>query len=209
MLERMLDTNEQVVWKGKPKRWIYTLGSPMMYVIAAFWLLFDVFFFQRFMSISSFFDRKNSSFFFMITFIILHLTPVWIAIFGPIYRFFAWRSVEYIVTTRRVYLQSGLIGKDITSLGLYEIQNLTVNVGALEKMGNCGTVRLTPDYSTGTGDNRTTRHGYRMLHIDQPYEVYNLIKKLALDVSTDKSFPNAYRPSENPGYPTNPPGDSY
>ena len=33
-------------------------------------------------------------------------------------------------------------------------------------------------------------------------EVYNMVKKLQTDIYTDVMYPNAKRPSENPGYNT-------
>ena len=33
-------------------------------------------------------------------------------------------------------------------------------------------------------------------------DVYNLVKKLQMDIYTDVQYPNAKRPTENPGYNT-------
>ena len=203
MLEKMIDSNERLMWQGKPDRLLYTIGNLVIYPIAAVWLVFDLFFIRRFISFPGF---GNGGLGFMTPFLTIffafHLLPVWIAVFGPIYRFFSWTRVEYAVTTRRIYLQSGLIGRDYTSIELYEVQNLSVNVGVLERMRNCGSVRLTPDVSTGSGRSSSTRSGHRLKHIAEPYDVYNLIKRLALDITTDKHYPNELRPQQNPGYST-------
>lgn len=204
MLEKIIDQNERVMWQGKPGRLLYTIGNPIIYPFALLWLAFDLMFIMNLWSFGG--VEESSGFFgsggFMGLFFILHLLPVWIAVIGPIYRFFAWTRVEYAVTTRRIYLQSGLIGRDFKTVELYEVQNLSVNVGLLEKLQNRGTIRLIPDVSTGHGDNRTTQMGDRLKYIEKPYDVYNLIKRLAFDVTTDTRFPNAYRPGENPGYNT-------
>ncbi len=203
MLEKVIDNNEQIMWQGKPGRFLYTLGNPVFYIFALFWALVDLFIIGMIWTI----NRGGSAFSgmggFLIPFFILHLIPVWIAIFSPIYRFFAWRKIEYAITSRRVYIMSGIIGRDFQSLEHYEIQQLFVNVGLLEKMQNRGTIRLTPDVTTRSrGSNSRTTSGHRLKNIENPYDVYNLLKRLSLDVSTDVQYPNAYRPAENPGYGT-------
>ena len=180
---------------------IHGINDVGIYLIAAVWLAFDLFFI---MNLSGFALGRapGSPGFFLIPFFALHLLPVWIAVLGPLYRYFAWTRVDYVLTTRRIYLQSGLIGRDYTSLELYEVSNLTVNVGVLERLQNRGTIRLVPDVTTGYGENSSTRTGARLKHIAEPYEVYNQIKRMALNVETDTRDPNAYHPGENPGYRT-------
>ena len=41
-----------------------------------------------------------------------------------------------------------------------------------------------------------------ILDIENPYEIYPKLQKIVLDIQADIEFPNAYRPSENPGYNT-------
>ncbi len=201
LIEQMIDSNERVMWRGKPGRLLYTIGNVAIYPFALLWLAFDLIFIRGFFSFDEFSGMGGAPRF-LPFFFVIHLIPVWIAVLGPVYRFFAWTRVEYVITTRRIYLQSGLIGRDYKSVELYEVQNLSVNVGVLERMQNRGTIRLIPDVTTGHGDNQQTRMGDRLKHIEKPYEVFNLIKRLALDVTTDTRFPNAFRPGENPGYQT-------
>ena len=53
----------------------------------------------------------------------------------------------------------------------------------------------------------STKNGTRsvnsiILDIENPYEIYPKLQKIVLDIQADIEFPNAYRPSENPGYNT-------
>ncbi|MCQ3914452.1 MAG: hypothetical protein MJ201_01355 [Mycoplasmoidaceae bacterium] len=41
-----------------------------------------------------------------------------------------------------------------------------------------------------------------IIDILDPYGVYKIIEKVSREVATDISFPNAYRPENNPGYKT-------
>lgn len=111
-------------------------------------------------------------------------------------------QVEYALADRRVYHSSGIFGTDVSSLELREISNLAVSVNPVENLLGLGTIRLTPDTGTGSGRRRRTVAGYRLKHIKDPYALYNRIKKVSLDVSTDQLYPNAYRPDENSGYRT-------
>lgn len=68
------------------------------------------------------------------------------------------------------------------------MQNLRVYVGVLEAMFKRGTIRF------------GARNALR--YVENPYEVYKLIQQTAVDITTDRQFPNQLRPEENPGYHT-------
>ena len=119
-------------------------------------------------------------------FMLFHMMPVWYAIFSPIYRFLNWYRINYALTDRRIYCTSGLIGLDIASVELPDVHNLRVNVGPMEAMFKRGTIRF--------GGRNALRY------VENPYEVYKLIQQTAVDITTDRQFPNQLRPEENPGY---------
>lgn len=177
MLKEMIDANETILWEGKPNLLIYVLGNLFIYPFAALWAVFDLFILAK-----GFGFRLDFS-----LFLLFHMAPVWYAIFSPVYRFFNWFRIKYALTNKRIYFTSGIIGLDISSLELPEVQGLTVNVGVLETLLKCGTVNFTDG---------------RLLSIKQPYEVYKLIQRTALDITSDIQFPNEFRPKENPGYHT-------
>ena len=63
------------------------------------------------------------------------------------------------------------------------------------------------DVYIDTGEVRRIKNGtqsvkHAMLDIENPYEIYPKLQKIVLDIQTDVEYPNAYRPSENPGYNT-------
>lgn len=213
MLEKIIDHNERILWQGKPNKLLYVIGSPGIYIFALLWGAFDFFFIHTFMAgMSGASDFASSGpegfgFFgglkmFFSLFFLLHLAPVWIAIFSPIYRFFSWHNIEYALTDKRVYLVSGIFGRDIVNIELRDIQNLTVNVNPIENMFQLGTIQLTPDHTSYSSSGRAHHYGHRLKYIQEPYEVYHQIKRVSLDVFTDQMYPNKYRPDENPGYQT-------
>lgn len=197
---QLLDDNERELWSGRPNAALYIIGNPLFYVFAALWLLFDLRLFGSFQRADMTGFGPMASM--LIPFFLIHLAPVWVAIGGLIYRACAWHKIQYILTDRRIYQSSGLLGTDVSTLELREVSHLSVNVNPIENALGLGTIRLTPDVSVGSGDSARTVSGYRLRHIKDPYNTYNLIKRVSLDVSTDQRFPNAYRPSENPGYDT-------
>ena len=182
MLQRFTDPNENILWQGKPHRFLYILGNPLIYPFALCWGLFDLFFIGKFNAAS------HGVFPYVNFFMLFHLAPVWYAIFSPVYRFFNWYRIDYALTDKRLYFTSGLIGLDIASAELPEVQNLRVYVGVLEAMFKRGTIRF------------GARNALR--YVENPYEVYKLIQQTAVDITTDRQFPNQLRPEENPGYRT-------
>lgn len=47
MLQRFTDPNENILWQGKPHRFLYVLGNPLIYPFALCWGLFDLFFYGQ------------------------------------------------------------------------------------------------------------------------------------------------------------------
>lgn len=48
MLKNLTDPNENILWQGKPHRFLYILGNPLIYPFALCWGLFDFFFITKF-----------------------------------------------------------------------------------------------------------------------------------------------------------------
>lgn len=201
MIEKLKDSNEKILWQGKPSRFVFAIGNPFFYVFAALWGAFDYLFIKNFFSLGggayqgSFFEGFSPFFY---IFFVIHLAPVWIAIFLPIYRFLSWKNVEYALSDKRIYLISGLFGKDIISIEHRDINNLIVDVNFIENSMNLGTLILKSPMS----ENERNRNKFAFKNIKDPYDVYNLVKKVSLDVYTDQQYPNKLRPSENTGYNT-------
>lgn len=210
MLERIKSSNETVLWYDKTNRFLYAMVSPILLLFVIGWVGIDlaIYFFTRDIgevagTITQNGVSRPATFpanLFIIGFLILHSLPFWITVTLMIVRFIASKNVEYMMTDLRLYLVSGIFGKDVTNIEYREIKNLTVNVSPLENMLGLGTIILTPD--SVSSDGGVARRGIRMKHIKNPYDVYKKIKELSLDVTTDQYYPNALRPSDNPGYQT-------
>ncbi|MDU5570492.1 MAG: PH domain-containing protein [Peptoniphilus harei] len=196
MIEKIIDDNENILWRGKPNAFLYIVGNPSIYLIAIIWGLFDFFF------ISSFFREFTFINGFFIIFFIIHLFPVWFAILMPIYRIFNYGTIEYAITDKRVYISQGIFGRDVNNFEHRELTNLKVDVNFMENIKGLGTIILVYNGQEGNSSYSFKADANKFISIEDPYDVYKLLKKVSLDVATDQAYPNAYRPKENEGYNT-------
>ena len=49
MIEKIIDDNENILWRGKPNAFLYIIGNPSIYLIALIWGIFDFFLFLIFL----------------------------------------------------------------------------------------------------------------------------------------------------------------
>lgn len=204
MYRDFVDDNEKILVTAKPDKFIYTfwhLRNIAIVIFLLIWTVAVVFIGRQFLM----FDAgmfNPSLIMFRIAPLLMLAIPFVVFVVNPLVRFFQSGKIEYIITDRRVYIFSGIVGTDVQSIEYREIDKLNVNVGLLEKIRGKGTIQLTPDQSYYNGDTKHTVYGHRLIGIDNPYEVYKLLKNNTLDVVTDQQFPNEYRPSSNKGYNT-------
>ena len=136
---------------------------------------------------------------FLIPFFALHLMPVWIWLGSMISAGRRWKNTAYYVTNRRVILQGGFFAVNETSLFYKDLRNVRVRIGLLDKLFRTGDIVLD---GGGSLNRRDQTNLSAMEDLEQPHEVYNRIQKIILDMQTDMEYPNALRPTENPGYRT-------
>ena len=196
MIEKIIDDNENILWRGKPNAFLYIVGKPSIYLIALIWGIFDFFFISIFFREFSFMNG------FFIIFFIIHLFPVWFAILMPIYRVLNYGTIEYAITDKRVYISQGIFGRDVNNYEHRELTNLKVDVNFMENIKGLGTIILAYKGEEGNSAYSFKADANKFISIEDPYDVYKLLKKVSLDVATDQAYPNAYRPEENTGYNT-------
>ncbi len=188
-LQDVLFESENVLWQGKPDKFCYLWRSfGKMLPAAIIWLLFDGFFIGTMISSGA----AKDMWWFMIIFFGIHLLPVWKVIGSIIKARLEYKNVIYAVTDRRVIARNGVIGLDFENINYTDISNIRVDVTIFEKIRNVGSVFI----STSSGNSVC------FYSIEEPYVVYRKINKVFMDVTSDIHFPNAFRPSENPGYNT-------
>lgn len=196
-LEKLLDNDEKVLWQGKPVKKAFILNKIIgMLPVAILWLAFDGLFIA-FMAIG-WKQLPTIVQIILPIFFVVHLAPVWIWLVNTIFAIRQWNLTEYMITNRRVLIKSGLFAAGFKSYYYNEIQSTTVHIGFIDRLCHVGDIiildRQAPSNSKGTVNG--------IIDIENPYEVYKLLEKTTRDIATDISYPNAYRPSNNPGYKT-------
>ncbi|MGN1399128.1 MAG: PH domain-containing protein [Erysipelotrichaceae bacterium] len=194
-LMAMVSPEETILYNGKPDKKCFILEcivNPLL-PIAIVWAVID------FGIIGTSFVMIGSSWdFFIIPFMLLHLMPVWIYLFGVLFSYRRYRNTSYVVTDRAVYVSSGTFTKNFNVKPFAELSHVDLHRGIFDQMCNVGDIIMTS--SQFNQDN--TSASISIDSIQNYIEVYNLIKKLQQDIYSDIMYPNDLRPQENHGYNT-------
>ena len=187
-----LAAGETILWRGKPKKSAFIASKSLTLMpIAIVWLCFDS------VLISSAFSGGP---WFLIPFMLLHLMPVWLWLGSMITAGRRWENTNYYVTNRRIIIQGGFLAVNETTLFYKDLRNARVRIDLLDKLFHTGDVVF--DNGIYYGNSRSQNRLPHLEDLEDPYQVYERIQKIILDIQTDIEYPNAFRPAENPGYQT-------
>ncbi len=188
-IEEILDEDEQLLWKGKPKKKAFILNAFFkMMPFAIVWLCFDLFFISNVIGAAEIFDGL---YIFLIVFFAFHLMPVWIWIYNVITANKKHKNLDYAFTNKRIIVKSGIIGIDFKTIYYSEIDLVNLKVGLIDKMLHVGDIYIKS--STGATI---------LYDLENPYFISQKLQKIVVDIKTDIEFPNNLRPKENNGYNT-------
>lgn len=190
-LKSMVGTDETILYEGKPDRKCFLFESifnPLL-PVAIIWAVIDL----GFLGVGI-----TGGQLVMIPFMLFHLMPVWMYLFGVIFSFRKYKNTYYIVTDHAVYISSGVFTMNLESKTFAELSRVNLHRGIFDQMFNVGDIQITT--------NQLTRKNMPAVlginSISNYAEVYQLVKKLQRDVYTDVMYPNDLRPEENHGYRT-------
>ena len=116
-------------------------------------------------------------------------------------KLFSFSNTAYAYSTKRVMMRTGFIGTDFKTIDYDKISDIEVTVNVVERMYNVGSIRFFSG-RTQTDEGNTTKLYDCWFAIENPYEVFKLVKQTSVDIKTDFNYPNAMRPETNPGYNT-------
>ncbi len=192
--DKILNTNEKVLWEGKPKFLPYFIGAIPIVIIGLIFLYVG--------GPSNTGIHSTSAGGITIPNILIGL---FLAIAYPLYRFLSYKYVYYVITDKRVIFQSGLIGRDFKMVDYNQISNAEVNIGIIDKLfGNgSGSILISTAGTFVQGRYGPVSRPYSMMNIPNPYEVFKFFKEVSFDVKTDMDYPNKLRPDQNLGFNTN------
>ena len=145
-----------------------------------------------------FFAGDGQLLIFVIPFMLFHLMPVWIYLAGILFIAKKYRNTAYIVTDKAIYVSGGIFTHNINTKPFAELSHIDLHRGIFDQMFNVGDIIATSNQIGANGKNTTITINSVSNYID----IYNLVKKLQIDIYSDVMYPNDKRPAENHGYNT-------
>ena len=129
-VESFLNEDERILWRGRAKKSAYILGKSLsMAPFALIWLIFDsIFIFLMFFVA----DVPPSAYFFIIPFFAVHLMPVW-------------RTIEYVITNKRIIEFRGEPKFIYTSINFERIVDVSLRVNFIDKILGVGDITIYSD----------------------------------------------------------------
>lgn len=190
-LKSMVGMDETILYEGKPdkKCFIYeSIFNPLL-PIAIIWAIFDM----------GFLGFGMGSFqLFLVPFMLFHMMPVWIYLFGIIFSLKKYKNTYYIVTDHAIYISRGIFTMNLETKTFAELSRVNLHRGVWDQMFNVGDIQITTNQLTS----KNIPAVICIDSISNYAEVYQMIKKLQKDIYSDIMYPNDLRPQENHGYRT-------
>lgn len=206
-LDKILEVNERIIWESTPRFWPYFVSAVVPSTIfGILWLAF----LTPFVAVNFFAtgsgDAPAGFLIFWNAFLIPFLAVgLWALIGTPIYMWVLHKHLHYMITGKRVIIQSGVIGRDFKYIDFDQITNAEVRVGLWDKVlnQNSGSIIISSagSFDYDRNSNKVSKP-YTLSNIENPYEVFKMFKQVSHDVKTDIQYPNDLRPTNNSGYKT-------
>lgn len=187
-IDEIVGNDEQILWRGKPKKSAFILGNALsMFPIVLIWLLFDGFFIGLLISQGG--QIPKQMIIFMCIFFAFHLMPVWIWISKIVTANKRHKNLEYAFTNKRVIIKSGIVAIDFQNLYYSDIDSVNVKVGLVDKILKVGDIYV-----------KTGSQSQVISDVENPYFLTKRLQEIVLDMKADLNFPNDLRPQTNGGY---------
>ena len=190
-LKSMVGNEETVLYEGKPDKKCFLFESifnPLL-PVAIIWAVIDI----GFLGLAS--GERNVI---LTPFLLFHMMPVWIYLFGVVFAFRKYKNTYYIVTDHAIYISSGIFTMNLETKSFAELSRVNLHRGIFDQLFHVGDIQITTNQLTH-------KNMPALLHINSISnytEVYQLVKKLQKDIYSDTMYPNDLRPEENHGYRT-------
>jgi hypothetical protein len=129
------------------------------------------------------------------------LLPLLQGLYVFLNRLLSFSNTAYGYSNKRIMMRTGFIGTDFKTIDYDKISDIEVTVNIIERIYNVGSIRFFSG-RTQTDEGNTTKLYDVWSAIENPYEVFKMVKQTSVDIKTDFNYPNALRPDINPGYKT-------
>ena len=159
-LDKVLESDEVILWEGAPKFLPFVFSgsqvglSGLIFFVATIPLILLA--------------RKTLWFLILLFFIMGFLMLIWF----PLYKLFLFNKTYYVITEKRIIIQTGIIGRDFGVVDLDKITSAAVLVGFFDVL-----------FGDTSGNIAIAAAGlfrpYLISNISQPHEVFRILKKLS------------------------------
>ena len=206
-IQKVLNTNEKILWQSSPIFWPYFVSNTFNSFVPGFGL--SVVLYPC--SLWLYRSRGNLKFDDVLIFACLSIlllifiySAFYLIIVAPIRFWFSAKHTFYVITDKRIIIQSGVIGRNFKYIDFDDVTSADVNVGIWDKLcnKNTGTINIATASFSVDDTNIQNTGSYSFNNIVAPYEAFTFFKKVSFDVKTDMEYPNQLRPGENSGYKT-------
>lgn len=195
---KILNQDEKVIWEGTPQFLPYVAGSIAPFLFGCIWSGAVTVF------VTLALTSGGAPWFFFI-FLLPFIAVGAAMLLSPLFFALSYKYIYYVITDKRVIMQSGIIGRDFQHVDYDKMTDMGVSVGILDKLlgKNAGSISLvTGAVAVGGESPHVQKLGIFLSHITDPYKVFELVKKVSYDIKSDINYPNALRPAVNEGFKT-------
>lgn len=147
-IKELISSDEKIYYEGKPYKKCYDLEwifNPLL-PFAIIWTLVDSVFF-----ISAIATKSFSAIAFMLMFLAVHMTPVWVYLFGVFTANKRYKTEYYVITDKAIYISSGPFYADVEVLPYVDIVDVSLYRGIFDRKFNVGDVVFTTNELTSKG----------------------------------------------------------
>ncbi len=191
-IKDIVDSDEQILWQGKPNKKAYILNAVLhMLPFAIVWLVLDGAFVGAMVGTGVIYELPSWAIAVICVFFAFHLLPVWFWIANIVTASKRYKNLEYAFSNKRIIVKSGIIGIDYKNIYYSEIASVNLKVGLVDKLLKVGDIYV-----------RSSSNSQVLFDIADPYFITKKLQEIVIDIKTDIEFPNKLRPDVNPGYTT-------
>ncbi len=198
-IDAIMDGDETILWQGKPALMPFFAGGLLSFLFGVGVLAIAANFVAG--QPTGQHTDPIAALLFLSPFL---LAGFLLAVVYPLWRLFAYFRLSYVITTKRVVSQYGVIEHDVVMVDFDQIADASVDISLTDiflGLGRTGSVSLVTRASSDEKDN-IDRTPLVLSHIRHPYGVFRLFHRAEFDVKTDIEYPNRLRPDTNSGYST-------
>lgn len=174
-IENLLAEDEKILWQGSPNKsaYFWTRFLNKFYLILL-WLVIDIAFIVAMIAFNVFSEIPLIASIVICVFFILHLTPVWIWLYGVLKARKNAENIKYFITSQRIVFCNFYQNAKIESLYYKDIDSININIGKIDRKYKVGDIYI------------SSKNGTRILEdVETPYELTGLMQKFLSKLNTN------------------------